>query len=80
MTTLKSTTLSIAVHRPDKNPVFGEGTTHVSLQDDAAGPFIELRQFDEGLEAGHVKFDLEELIEITKVAKRLIEGWPEGER
>ena len=40
MTNLKSTTLSIAVHRADANPVFGEGTTHVSLQDDAGGPFI----------------------------------------
>ncbi len=78
MTNLKSTTLSIAVHRADANPVFGEGTTHVSLQDDAGGPFIELPQFDYGLDAGHVKFDLEELVEITEVAKRLIAGWPEG--
>ncbi len=76
MTIIKSTVLSISIHRADKNPVFGEGVTHVSLQDDAAGPFIEIRQSDVDAQAGLIRIEMEGLEAITEAARKLMKGWP----
>jgi len=76
MIEIKTTVISMSVHRADKNPIFGEGVTHVSLQDDAAGPFIELRQCDDRSEMGMIKLDMEELEAVTAAARLLMAGWP----
>jgi len=66
----------MSVHRADKNPIFGEGVTHVSLQDDSAGPFIELRQCDDQSEMGMIRLDMEELEAALVAARRLMAGCP----
>ncbi|HUV69439.1 MAG TPA: hypothetical protein VMW15_07235 [Terracidiphilus sp.] len=76
MIEMKTTVISMSVHRADMNPRFGEGVTHVSLQDDAGGPFIELRQCDDRSEMGMIKLDMEELEAVTAAARRLMAGWP----
>jgi len=76
MIEIKTTVISMSVHRADKNPIFGEGVTHVSLQDDAGGPFIELRQCDDQSEMGMIKLDMEELDAALVAARLLMAGWP----
>ena len=76
MIEIKTTVISMSVHRADKNPIFGEGVTHVSLQDDAGGPFIELRQCDDQSEMGMIKLDMEELDAALVAARQLMAGWP----
>ena len=68
---LLTTTLQVAVHYDHLNPIFGEGTTRVALEDEAAGPFITLTQEDKTL-----RFDIEELEVCVKVAKGLLAKYP----
>ena len=68
---LLTTPLQVAVHYDHINPVFGEETTHVALDDEAAGPFITISQDDKTL-----KFDIEELEVCLRVAKDLLKTYP----
>ena len=71
------TALKVAVHLPNDNPVFGISTTHVEVADEAGGGYLILTQFpDEGTAA--IKVDIEELEEITKVARQLIANYQGG--
>ena len=79
MSEIKITTISVSVHRAEMNPIFGEGVTRVSLDDDAAGPFVVLRQDGEKLENGEIRIDIEELRAVTEAAEKLIADYPEGE-
>lgn len=73
MATFSQTTTSIAIHRTGESPIFGYGTTLVSLIDNGGGPFIELHQID-GTEPGQIKLDYEELLLVADAAKMLMEG------
>jgi hypothetical protein len=75
----KSTIIRIAIHPENVNPVYGEGVTHVHIQDEAAGPFITLSQVgDEKFEC--VRIDLDELELITAEAKKLIGQFPKEKK
>ena len=75
----KSTIIRIAIHPENVNPVFGEGVTHVHIQDEAAGPFLTLSQErDEKLEC--IQTDIEELEMITAEAKKLIGQFPKEKK
>lgn len=65
-----TTPISVAVHYKQINPIFGEGATLVSLEDEG-GAFISLVQ-----EGVSLRFDLEELEKIVEVARGLIKGYP----
>jgi hypothetical protein len=41
---LAATVLKVAIHRPQDNPDFGEGVTHVEIEDDVAGFFVKVGQ------------------------------------
>ncbi len=74
MQELVTTIKCIAIHNQGDNPVFGESVTEVSLQDDAGGPYIEIRQYMDMLENGHVKFnDEKEIMKVAEVAKSLLD-------
>ena len=66
-----TTPISVSVHYDSQNACFGEGVTLVALEDEAAGPFIMLTQEDKTL-----KFDIEELEVVLRVAKDLLKGYP----
>lgn len=66
------TPISVSVHLKEESPVFGEATIHVSVDDEAGGPFVVIKQFDHSLEAGELKLDLEQLQKVCAVAKELI--------
>ena len=46
MTDLMTTITAMAIHPPHSSPVFGEHTTHVVMNDEAAGVFFEITQDD----------------------------------
>lgn len=71
-----ATPLTYAVHNEGDNPVFGESATHVSVDDDAGGRFIVLKQDYEPHGEQILRFDLDELIAVTEAAKKLIGEQP----
>ena len=71
-----TTPLTYAVHNETDSPVFGESTTHVSVDDEAGGPFIVLKQDYEPLGEQKLRLDLDELIAVTEAAKKLIGEQP----
>ena len=62
-----TTTLKVAVHREDVNPVFGEGVTYVSVDDEAGGPFLVIEQED-----GSIRLDYEEFVAVAEAVKTLM--------
>ena len=75
----KSTIIRIAIHLENLNPVYGGGVTHVHIQDDGAGPLLELSQVgEEKFEC--VRIDMEELEMITAEAKKLIGQYPKEKK
>ena len=72
MTKYATTTLKVAVHREDVNPVFGEGVTFVSVDDEAGGPFLVIEQHDDDVQPGTVRFDYEEFMAVAEAAKTLM--------
>ena len=77
MSEIKTTTISVSVHRAGVSPIYGEGVTRVLLDDEAAGPYIVLRQYDPGLENAEIRLDIEELRAVTVAAEKLIADYPE---
>ena len=76
MTARKITPIGMSVHMPDESPIFGEDATHVMVDDEAAGPFIVLRQFKDHSSIGEVRMDLEELELVLRAARRLLRAQP----
>jgi hypothetical protein len=72
MTKYVNTILKVAVHRESENPVFGEGNTFVSVEDDAAGPFIVIEQNDSYNTDKTLRMEYEELLAVTEAAKMLM--------
>lgn len=67
-----------AVFYKGSNPIFGEGTTHISIDDEAAGGYIVLEQFpDEGEQK--IKLDIAELEKIVEIAKTMLAEYEKHE-
>jgi len=72
MNEFKTTILQVAVHREDANPIFGEGNTYVSVDDEAGGPFLVIEQHENQSKNGTVRFDYEEFLAVAEAAKMLM--------
>lgn len=75
----KITPIALSVHLDSENAIYGEGATHVRLQDDAGGGFVELEQSYDGCKPGLIKLDFEEIEWIAKAISMLKEGANESE-
>jgi len=69
---IKTTTIAVSVHQDNESPIFGKGCTHIRVEDEAGGPFLNIYQPanlepDDGL-----RLDMDELEEILKVSRRLM--------
>jgi len=75
------TPVAIAVHLASSDPIFGEQTIHVSIEDDGGGPFVALRDLSN--DGGSIRLDLEALEAATVAARHLIaafaKNWVEAE-
>lgn len=66
------TVIAMSVHSEGESAVFGEGATHVRVEDDGGGPFIVLHQVNESTEAGMVRLDADELELVLDAGRELL--------
>lgn len=66
--------VSTVVHMDDRNPLFGEDITTITIDDEACGGFIVLSQNEQT-----IKFDLDELQLITKTAIKMLAAYKKYE-
>lgn len=67
----KTIPLKYSVFPEKENPIFGEFSTHISIEDEAAGGYIVIEQFpDEGKQT--IKLELPELEELLRLANKLM--------
>lgn len=64
--------MQVSIHCEEVNPVFGEGNTYISVDDEADGPFLVIEQHDDGGESGKLRFDYEEIVAVAEAAKMLM--------
>jgi hypothetical protein len=76
----KTTITTVSIHPENVNPVYGEGVTHLCIQDEGAGPFITLTQVGEDKFDCSIRIDMEELELITAEAKKLIGQFPKEKK
>jgi hypothetical protein len=72
MSNYKTTILQVSVHREESNPIFGEGNTYVSIDDEAGGAIVIEQHDDDGGEHGKLRFEYEEIIAVAEAAKMLM--------
>jgi hypothetical protein len=72
LTTMKTITSRITV-LPKGEPIFSYQATEISIVDEAAGPFIEIKQFPEVGDEQSIKFNVEEWPYIAKAVGKLIQ-------
>lgn len=57
----------VSVFRKNINPIYGEGVTHIRIEDEAAGPFIILLQ-----DGQEIRLDEDEIQIIADAALKLL--------
>lgn len=68
--------IKTSVFFKEKNPIFGEGVTHISIEDEASGPYLVISQESEtGMSS--IKVDVDELEIILEAAKKLYTDYVE---
>jgi len=66
---LQITPISLAIHREGESPIYSEGVTQVSLQDEGGGYFFQLIQ-----ESDKITLELDELKKCVAAAEFLLNG------
>jgi hypothetical protein len=67
---MKTITSKITV-LPKGEPIFSYRATEIGIVDEAAGPFIEIRQFPENGDEKNLQFDVDEWPHIAKAVGKL---------
>ena len=71
MTQYLTTPISVAVHLKAHSPIFGDQVTTVTVDDEAGGPFLVIKQStDSGM--AELRMDMEELEAVVVAARSLI--------
>lgn len=65
------TAMSFAVHLDNESPIYGESSTHVRLEDEAAGEFLVLSQCHDAIKPGEIRIDFEDFDLIVEAVKKL---------
>jgi hypothetical protein len=71
MTEYEITTLSLIV-KPKGEPIFSDQATIIEIADEAAGPFLVLRQIHDRSEEGEIRFDLDEWPKINQAIEAML--------
>jgi len=74
------TPIVVSVHRKNDNPIFGESTIHVRIEDGGNGPYLILSQCLDGMAEGEVKLNIDELQHILVAASQLMNNYPKEEK
>lgn len=70
---MKLTVTEVSIHKEDESPIFGKSTTIVKLEDEGAGTFIKITQYN-GNDVDVLRLDFEEIEPIMKAIEMLKEG------
>ncbi len=74
MTTWKTTTISAVVHQAGDNPIINEGSTKVTICDEAAGAFVSLTDS----KCVTIELDPEELEMVCDVARKMLKDFADN--
>lgn len=66
-----ATVIAISIHRDTENPLFGEGATHMRLEDESAGGFFVISQ--EG--KAEIALDPDDLYLIAEEGRKMMEAY-----
>ena len=77
MKELKTVITAMSVYRDGDNPMFGESSIVVRLEDEAGGAYIVLSQDTDDHGFQEMRFDMDELKAVYKCAKKLLESYNE---
>lgn len=69
----KATVIAISIHADNENPIFGEGVTHLRINDEAGGGFFELSQCDG--KDGIIILNPEELYLLAEEGKKMMDAY-----
>jgi hypothetical protein len=69
---MKTITTRITV-LPENQPIFSELATEISITDEAAGPFIEMRQISQSGNEDVLHFEIDEWSHVAKAVGKLIQ-------
>jgi hypothetical protein len=58
--------------RPKNEPIFSENATIISLDDEAAGLFVKVKQLSDGLHPDQVRLDTEEWPVLKKAIDQIV--------
>jgi len=73
---MKATVLKVSVHSAKECACFGEGATHIEVDDEGGGGFVILSQpANERTHDGTLRFHLDELEEILVQSRILLEHY-----
>ena len=72
MSEFKTTITQVSIHREDANPIFGEGNTYVSVEDEAGGPFLVIRNDSDEHGINSIRIDYDEFLAVAEAAKMLM--------
>ena len=74
--TFKVVPIKIAICPESENPIFGEQTTTISIDDEGAGPFIVIEQYP-NRQTNKISFDIKELVVVMEEATKLFDNYNE---
>jgi hypothetical protein len=69
---MKTITSRITV-LPKGEPIFSHQATEISIVDEAAGPFIEIKQFPQEGDEQSIKFNVDEWAYIAKAVGKILQ-------
>jgi len=69
-----TTPISVSVHLAGDNPVFGESVVTVTIEDEAAGPFVRINSLMDDCKRGEIQLDFEQLEMVINEARNLIDA------
>lgn len=75
----KITPIAFSIHLESENAIYGESSTHVRLQDEAAGYFVEIEQSHDLIKPGMITLDFRDVEHVIKAIAMLKEGVNESE-
>lgn len=64
--------INSVIVKPKGEPIFSERATYISIEDEAAGPFIIIKQHNDLAEKGEIRIDVDEWQHIRKAADQMI--------
>lgn len=71
---MKMTTLEISIHPENENPVFGNGSTLIRMDDDGAGSYLVIKQETDDYGSNEIRLDFEEVEKLVEAVNILKKG------